>query len=70
MRRTQRGGECRLRNLWGEGGVMLCRDGGKPDKMNGSLLKFSTAKGESVVVVRAGTTPNQFKRTVVAETSR
>ncbi len=49
---------------------MLCRDGGKPDKMNGSLLKFSTAKGESVVVVRAGTTPNQFKRTVVAETSR
>lgn len=67
---SQLGGECRLRNPWAETEVALFRDGRKAENLSGPLLKFSTRKGERIVLVQPGTTPGQFKRTVPARTSR
>jgi hypothetical protein len=61
---SQLGQECRLQNPWGEGVVTLYRDGKKSENLSGSLLKFASAERENIVVVRAGTTPDQFKRVV------
>jgi len=58
-------GECRLRNPWGEAQVTLYRNGAKDTEMSGSLLRFNTAKEESTVVVRAGNSPQQYRRTVM-----
>ena len=58
------GGECRLRNPWGESEAVLRRDGGKPQKVNGSLLKFATGKDQHILLVRPGATPSRFKQVV------
>jgi hypothetical protein len=63
---AQLGGECRLRNPWGEAEVELYRNGHKAEQVHGSLLKFNTAEQEVIVVVRPGTTPDQYRRTVAA----
>jgi hypothetical protein len=64
--RSLAGSECRLQNPWGEPKVTLFRDGRKAEDVSGALLKFSTRRGERIVVVLPGTTPGQFKRAVPA----
>ena len=32
--------------------------------MNGSILRFDTINGENIIVVRNGTTPEQFKQVI------
>jgi hypothetical protein len=61
---SQLGQECRMQNPWNESEVTLYRDGKKADGLAGSVLKFATIKGEDIVVVRAGTVPEQYKRAV------
>lgn len=61
---SQAGSKCRLRNPWGQTGVVLYRNGRKSEGMTGSLLRFNTARGESIVVVRGGTTPEKYKTVV------
>jgi len=51
---SQAGSECRLRNPWLEATVTLYRNGKKAEDLSGSLLKFPTSKGETVVVVPLG----------------
>jgi hypothetical protein len=58
------GGECRLRNPWGEGEVTLHRDGRPAETLSGSLLRFNTRQGEVVVVVRPGTNPESLRHAV------
>jgi hypothetical protein len=50
---SQAGAECRLRNPWGEGPVTLTRNGQKSEILNGSMLRFSTRKGERISVVQS-----------------
>ncbi len=64
--RSQFGGECRLRNPWGTGAVTLYRNGQRAQDLKGALLKFGTARGETVVVVRPGVTPESCRRRVAA----
>jgi hypothetical protein len=59
---SQLGGECRLRNPWGTAEVALYRDGKPWQSRDGSLLKLKTRKGEDVVMVRKGTSPDSFRR--------
>jgi len=62
--KSQLGGECRLRNPWGEDEVTLYRNDEEWTNMAGSLLKFNTCKGENIVVVKKGFSPEQFKRVI------
>ncbi len=57
---SQAGGECRLRNPWGEADVSLFRDGRPAEKLKGSLLVFPTRAGEHLIVVPAGTDPEKL----------
>ena len=68
--RSQLGGECRLRDPWGEGRATLYRDGTRTETLSGALFEFGTRKDETVILVRPGTTPQQFKQTVPARMSR
>jgi hypothetical protein len=61
---SQLGQEGRLKNPWNDAEVTVYRNGKKGENLTGSLLKFATQKGENIVVVRAGTDPAHFKRTV------
>jgi hypothetical protein len=45
--------------------VTLYRDGKKAESLSGSLLTFPTRNGEIIIVVRAGTAPTQFRRSVL-----
>jgi hypothetical protein len=54
---SQAGAECRLRNPWGDGSVVLYRNGMKAETLSGSLLRFATRAGERIVVSPAGSTP-------------
>jgi hypothetical protein len=63
---SQAGGECRLRNPWGEAEVDLFRNGKQSEGLRGGLLTFQTAKGEHVVVVPKGSSPDKVKQTVLA----
>lgn len=62
---SQAGAECRLRNPWGESEVTLYRDGKKSENLQGSLLRFPTRKGERVVVVASGDTPQTHRRVLL-----
>lgn len=62
--KSQAGGECNVRNPWVESSVALFRNGRQAEKLSGSLLKVSTAKGESILIVKNGETPSQIERTV------
>ena len=55
------GGECRLHNPWPGKTVTLYRNGKKNEDLSGSLLVFSTAKGETITVVLKGTKPSRKK---------
>jgi hypothetical protein len=61
---SQAGGECRLRNPWAQAKVTLYRGGKKSEDLTGTLLKFSTAKGENIVVVRTGVSPDKYRTSV------
>jgi hypothetical protein len=62
---SQAGSECRLRNPWGESEVSLYRNGKKSENLQGSLLRFPTRKGERVVVVASGDTPQAHRRVLL-----
>ncbi len=62
---SQAGAECRLRNPWGESEVTLYRDGKKSESLKGSLLRFPTRKGERIVVVAQGDTPQAHRRALL-----
>jgi hypothetical protein len=47
---SQAGGPCRLRNPWSGATVLLQRGGDKTEELSGDLLKFSTAKGETIMI--------------------
>ncbi len=57
---SQAGGECRLRNPWGESGVTLYRDGKRSEELKGSLLAFQSRKGENIVVAPRGSSPDKL----------
>jgi hypothetical protein len=61
---SQAGGECRLRNPWGQAGVSLFRGGRRSEDLDGSLLTFPTAKGESIIVAPRGSSPEKLKRSI------
>jgi hypothetical protein len=67
---SQLGGECRLRNPWGNGQVDLHRNGHPPVAVSGDLLEFSNSKGGDIILVRAGDTPENYKRVIGVEPSR
>ena len=62
--RSQLGGECRLRNPWVTDGATLYRNGRKAEDLTASPLKLPTRKDEILLLVRKGSAPEQFKRTV------
>lgn len=63
---SQLGGECRVRNPWGDGDVAFHRRENKAETLSGSPFKFNTQKGETIVIVRPGMTPGQFRQSVPA----
>ena len=58
---SQNGGTCRLINPWRGTTVTLYRNGGKAEDLSGDSLRFSTAKGERIVVVPKGSVPRPVK---------
>ena len=65
---SQSGGECRLRNPWGDqAGVTVYKDGRKFKDMNGFLLTFDTVKGEKFVIVQKDSSPDRYKRVVLGK---
>ena len=59
---SQSGGSCRLRNPWGEAAaVTLFRGGQATTDLAGSLLSFKTMKDETLVLVRQGAAPAQYR---------
>jgi hypothetical protein len=63
---SRAGAECRLRNPWGTSDVTLYRDGRKGETVRGSLLQFQTRKGEKIVALPAGRSPEAHRRKVSA----
>jgi len=65
---SQSGGQCRLRNPWGDkAGVTVYRNGTKWKNMDGSLLTFETSEGENFVIVQKNSSPDQYKRIVLGK---
>jgi hypothetical protein len=62
--KSQVGGDCQLRNPWGDADVVLFRNGRQAEDATGSLLKFTTARDEALLIVKKGTAPAQFKRAI------
>jgi hypothetical protein len=66
---SQLGESARIRNPW-DSDVVLYRNGRKAETLiapENGLLKFKTDKGENIVMVRSGTTPNQYRSSDVVE---
>ncbi|HLK64094.1 MAG TPA: DUF5703 domain-containing protein [Bryobacteraceae bacterium] len=61
---SRAGAPCRIRNPWGEGGATLYRNGKKSQELEGSLLTFSTARNENIVLVPRGVTPESLRRAI------
>lgn len=59
--RSQAGGECRLRNAWNNADVTLYRDGIKHEDISGDILRFSTKKGETTVIVPRDSEPSSIR---------
>lgn len=47
---SQLGGECRLRNPWPGAAVLLQRNSSRAEELSGNLLRFSTTKGERIMI--------------------
>lgn len=58
------GGDCQLKNPWADDGVILYRNGQQAEPVTGNLLKFQTTAQEVVLILKKGTAPGQFKRTI------
>jgi hypothetical protein len=58
---SQIGGECSVRNPWPESSLTLYRNGKKAEDLSGNLVKFNTAKGETITLVPQGTVPAKKK---------
>lgn len=58
---SQLGGECRLRNPWGQGKVALTRSGAKSEVLRGALLRFNIGRSECIRVVPADAIPFEKK---------
>jgi hypothetical protein len=55
-------GQCRIRNPWGDGGkVVIWKNGEEWKTMEGSLLTIETSEDDVLVLVKPGTTPDQFR---------
>jgi len=61
---SRAGGECRVRNPWGEAGADLYRNGVRQTSLHGPLLRFATNRDETLVIVPAGARPAALKRAV------
>ncbi len=61
---SEAGTECKLRNPWPESAVSLFRNGNRTDELTGSLLTIPTTASETLILVKQGTTPSQFRRAV------
>jgi hypothetical protein len=65
---SQSGGECRLRNPWDKkAAVTVYKNDSKFKDIDGSLLSFDTNQGENFVIVRKGSSPDQYKRLVLGQ---
>jgi hypothetical protein len=63
---SQSGGDCRLRNPWGEKTkVTVYKNSSKFKDMDSSLLTFETQKGDNFVIVEEDSSPQQYKRQVL-----
>jgi Glycosyl hydrolase family 95 catalytic domain/Domain of unknown function (DUF5703) len=58
---SQAGNECVLKNPWPANSVTLYRNGQKAEDISGDLLRFRTAKGETIVLVPTGSKPLKIK---------
>ncbi len=56
---SQVGGECRLRNPWPDRTVTLYRNREKAEDLSGPLLKFPTARAETVIIAPQGSAPSR-----------
>ncbi|MDB5055594.1 MAG: hypothetical protein JWM44_3644 [Bacilli bacterium] len=64
---SQFGGTARVRNPWSTN-VVLWRNGVQAETLtasSNSLLNFNTTAGETIVMVRPGTTPDQYRTSTV-----
>jgi hypothetical protein len=57
-----------VRNPWGDRGVAVHRGDGHAETLDGPLLEFNGELGERITLVREGTDPEQFRRTLPAPT--
>ncbi|MEV4511674.1 glycoside hydrolase family 95-like protein [Dactylosporangium sp. NPDC049525] len=64
---SQLGGTAKVRNPWATN-VVLYRNGVQAETLSGSLLSFATTAGETIVMVRPGTTPDQYRSSSVVGT--
>lgn len=65
---SQHGGVCRMRNPWDGHKVSLFRDGRRSESLSGALLEFDTVKRQDIVVLPAGSTPDQFTKKLKQKT--
>ncbi|BBI35855.1 LamG domain-containing protein [Cohnella abietis] len=61
---SQLGGIAKVRNPWATN-VVLYRNGVQSETLSGSLLSFATTAGETIVMVRPGTTPDQYRSSYI-----
>ncbi|HEY1789583.1 MAG TPA: DUF5703 domain-containing protein [Verrucomicrobiae bacterium] len=59
--RSQAGGDCVLKNPWPKETVIVYRNGIGSEHLSGDWLKFSTTKGEDIVVAVAEIKPSEFR---------
>jgi hypothetical protein len=64
---SQAGATCRIRNPWPGNDITLYRNGKRWKDNSGDLLSFTTGKGDRFVLVKKGSTPDQFKRTLLSD---
>jgi len=63
---SQRGAVCTVRNYWGKQSVDLYRNNKKSETLTTELLSFTTKPGETIVIVKSGTKPADFRVTLPA----
>ncbi len=61
---SQGGEDCNLKNPWGDAAADVYRRGAQTETVSGHVLNFKTRKGETILVVRGGASPEQFRRAV------
>lgn len=61
---SRRGGRCTLRNVWGTQRVDLYRNDAKRESLADDLLSFETRPGETIVIVKSGMKPDDFRVTL------